>query len=173
MLGLINNILDVSKIKQGKLELRPDEVDVAGFINSCMKANEFIGSRKNIRLNTSVAEGVGVASFDKERMHQAVDNLLSNAFKYSNPGTTVTLGAERSKDSLKIWVSDQGVGIKEDELDVVFDEFFRTSTRPTGGESSHGLGLAITKKVVEMHGGHISVESKPGKGSVFTITLPL
>ena len=173
MLGLINGLLDISKIKSGKLELRPRDVDVAEFINETGAANMVVGKNKGIGLKVSVPEGIGKARFDKDRMHQALDNLLSNAFKYSNPGTTVDLGAEKSDGRLKIWVADQGVGIKQDELHLLFGEFSRTSSRPTGGEASHGLGLAITKKVIELHGGEIDVQSAPGAGTRFTISLPL
>ena len=173
MLGLINNLLDVSKIKSGKLELKPQEHDVREFISECAFANEMISRKKDIELDVSVPEDIGQASFDKERMHQALDNLLSNAFKYSRPGTKVVLGAQREGSQLRVWVEDNGVGIKEDELPGIFDEFARTSARPTAGETSHGLGLAIAKRVVELHGGKIEAKSAQGAGTTITITLPL
>jgi signal transduction histidine kinase len=131
-----------------------------------------IGRLKGIALLISVSEDIGHARFDKERMHQAVDNLLSNAFKYSNPNTTVTLGARRSEAGFEIWVEDQGVGIEEGDLPLLFAEFSKASAQPTAGESSHGLGLAIVKRVVELQGGRIEARSGPAGGAIFTITLP-
>jgi PAS domain S-box-containing protein len=172
MLALINALLDVSKIQSGKLEIRPEDVDVAQFLRECYDENEMIGRQKGIASVLSVPEDIGYARFDKERMHQAVDNLLSNAFKYSNPNTTVTLGAKRSDRGLEIRVEDQGVGIEDEDLPLLFEEFSKASAQPTGGESSHGLGLAIVKRVVELQGGRIEAKSNPGGGAVFTITLP-
>jgi PAS domain S-box-containing protein len=172
MLALINALLDVSKIQSGKLEIRPEDVEVVQFLRECYNENEMIGRQKGIASVLSVPEDIGYARFDKERMHQAVDNLLSNAFKYSNPNTTVTLGAKRSDRGLEIRVEDQGVGIEDEDLPLLFEEFSKASTQPTGGESSHGLGLAIVKRVVELQGGRIEAKSNPGGGAVFTITLP-
>ena len=172
MLALINALLDVSKIQSGKLEMKPEDVAVAEFLRQCYSENETVGKQKGIALVLSVPEDIGHARFDKERMHQAVDNLLSNAFKYSNPDTTVTLGAKRSDRGLEIRVEDQGVGIENEDLPLLFKEFSKASARPTGGESSHGLGLAIVKRVVELQGGRIEAKSNPGGGAIFTITLP-
>ncbi len=172
MLFLIDSLLDVSKIRSGKLEIRPEDVAVNEFLKECYEANEMIGRQKGIALIMSVAEDIGHARFDKERMHQAVDNLLSNAFKYSNPNTTVTLGAKRSERGLEIRVEDQGVGIKDEDHPLLFAEFSKASAQPTAGESSHGLGLAIAKRVVELQGGRIEAKSRPGGGAIFAITLP-
>ena len=88
-------------------------------------------------------------------------------------GATVTVGAEKGSGRLSIWVEDQGLGIKPEELGRIFEPFFKASTRPTAGEASHGLGLAIVKRMVELHNGTVSVESAVGKGSRFTVSLPL
>ena len=172
MLALIDSLLDVSKIRSGRLEMRLEDVDVREFLNKCYEANEMIGRQKGIALIMSAAEDIGHARFDNERMQQAVDNLLSNAFKYSNPNTTVTLGARRSGKGLEIWVEDQGVGIKDEDLPLLFAEFSKASAQPTAGEPSHGLGLAIVKRVVELQGGSIEAKSSPSGGAIFTITLP-
>ena len=135
--------------------------------------NDVIGKKKNIQLSMTMPKGIGSARFDRERMHQALDNLISNAFKYSNPGSSVSIGALKDGPDLKIWVEDNGIGINEQELPYIFDEFSKTSSIPTAGETSHGLGLAIAKRVVELHGGSIAVKSSPGEGSIFTVSLPL
>ncbi|MCP4871827.1 MAG: sensor histidine kinase [Proteobacteria bacterium] len=106
------------------------------------------------------------------RLTQVVDNLVSNAVKFSEPDTTVQLRLRRSSEGWLLAVADQGVGIPTDELAHLFGAFERASVRPTAGERSIGLGLAITKRVVEAHGGRISVTSVVGQGSVFTVELP-
>jgi signal transduction histidine kinase len=172
MLVLIHEILDSSEVKNGKIQLKPLRVEVGAFLMECSDANRPIGDRKGITLAAEVDPAIGMAVFDPERIGQAVANLLGNAFKYSNPGTTVTLGAARKGGWVEIWVDDHGVGIKPDELPHVFKEFARSSSRPTGGETSFGLGLAITKRIVELHGGTIDAKSILGVGSRFTVRLP-
>jgi signal transduction histidine kinase len=110
---------------------------------------------------------------DPDRINQAINNLITNALKYSYPQTVVTLRARRAGDEVTISVQDQGQGIPAAELPRLFTDFGRTSVRPTGGEKSVGLGLAIVKRMVEAHGGRIWVESQVGVGSIFTFALPL
>jgi signal transduction histidine kinase len=172
MLRLINDLLDISKIKHGRLDLRKAEVDVAGFLRECTELNAAIGAKKGIALKAEAPEGEIRAVFDRERMHQVMDNLINNAFKYSEFGSEVTVGAAPTPEGLVLWVEDQGVGIREDELPLLFDEFAKVSSRPTAGEAGHGLGLAIVKRMVELHGGRVEVKSAPGRGARFTITLP-
>jgi len=106
-------------------------------------------------------------------MTQVVDNLLGNAFKFSHRDSKVVLGAREQGGELEIWVEDEGVGIPPEDLDRIFEEFTKGGSRPTAGESSTGLGLAIVKRIVELHGGRVSVESEVGKGTTFTIRMPL
>jgi signal transduction histidine kinase len=110
---------------------------------------------------------------DVERVTQVVNNLLTNAVKFSHPNTCVTLGARRDGENIQLWVRDEGVGIPEKEMAGLFSFFGQTSARPTGGEFSTGLGLAIAKKIVEAHGGSIQAESSPGVGSCFTVRIPI
>ena len=110
---------------------------------------------------------------DPDRINQVLNNLITNACKYSFPNTVVTLRARATGDEVAIAVQDQGQGIPASELPKMFTEFGKTSVRPTGGEKSIGLGLAIVKRMVEAHGGRIWVESQVGVGSTFTFTLPL
>ncbi|MBI5596981.1 MAG: DUF3365 domain-containing protein [Elusimicrobia bacterium] len=172
MLGLINELLDVTKINTGKLDLKPRPTDIKGLLVESVRFNAMLARQKDIAVVAELPDGLGTASVDPDRFKQVLDNLISNAVKYSDPRTTVTVGARLDADGRSIWVQDQGVGIKEEELGRVFDEFFKASSRPTAGESSHGLGLAIVKKIVESHGGTVSVNSAPGKGSRFVVRLP-
>jgi signal transduction histidine kinase len=173
MLGLINDLLDISKIRSGKLDLNREDVQVAPFVRDCATISEILCGNKGIKLRLTLPDENLAARFDRSRMHQVIDNLMANACKFSNAGSEVELGARSSAGSLEIWVEDHGIGISPDELGLVFDEFRMVSSRPTGGESSHGLGLAIVKKLVELHGGTVVVDSRLGEGTKFTITLPL
>ncbi len=173
MLGLINELLDVSKINSGRVELRIRETDVRELLMKALDFNALIAGKKGIALKEAVPADIGSASLDPDRIRQVLDNLLTNAIKYSQPGTTVTLGAKKEESLLAVCVKDQGLGMRKEELSKLFVAFFRGSAAPTGGEASHGLGLAIAKRIVELHGGTISVESEPGKGSEFTFKLPL
>lgn len=173
MLGLINELLDVTKINSGRLDLRLQEVDVAELLGKAVQFNTFVARKKVISIRDAVPKDIGTARLDPERFRQVIDNLIGNAVKYSKPGTTVTVGAGKDSGRLSIWVEDQGLGIPPQELARIFEPFFKPSTRPTGGEASHGLGLAIVKRMVELHKGTIAVESTVGKGSRFTLSLPL
>jgi len=171
--NLVNDLLDMSSIRDGQLRLRLQEVDVADLIRTSVDCNRVIGQQKNITLVHEVPDDIGPARLDPDRIRQVIDNLTGNACKYSEAGTTVTVGAAKTGDRLVIWVADQGIGMRQEELAGIFDEYVRTSGRPTGGESSHGLGLAIVKRMVELHGGTIEVASVAGKGTRFILSFPL
>jgi len=173
MSSLVNDLLDLASIKEGQLRLKLREVDVAELIRTSVDCNRVIGQQKNITIVHDVTDDIGSVRLDPERMRQVIDNLTGNACKYSEAGTTVTVGAEKKDGRLVIRVVDQGIGVRPEELAGIFDEFARTSGQPTGGESSHGLGLAIVKRMVELHGGTIEVSSEAGKGSQFTMSFPL
>lgn len=110
--------------------------------------------------------------FDVNRMGQVVDNLLSNAVKYSPPEKDIYVELSRKQDQIRFEVRDQGPGISHEERDKLFQHFQKLSAKPTGGESSSGLGLAIAQRIVEEHGGNIGVESEPGQGATFYFELP-
>ena len=110
---------------------------------------------------------------DSDRMREAIDNLVSNAIKYSPIGGKIALQVDGDDDDTIIRVTDEGAGLSPEDLSRLFGRFQRLSAKPTAGESSTGLGLSIVKKIVDMHGGNVSAESPgPGQGSTFTITLP-
>lgn len=173
MLELLNDLLDVSKINSGKLDLELEEADVSRLISAVAETNGFTARRKNISLTLKVDPGVGRARLDPKRCRQLLDNLISNAIKYSRPGGGVVIGARQSPSEVSIWIEDQGVGIAPQELKLLFQEFSKTKSRPTAGETSHGLGLAIARRIAEVHGGSIDVASELGKGSRFTVRLPV
>jgi len=172
MLALINDLLDVSVIESGKLELDRSPVPFSGYLEEVRGTQEILAQAKGIHLRLEVPEGLPAVSMDVHRMGEVFDNLLSNAFKFSEPGSEVILRAEPYRDGVKVLVIDEGPGIAEDEVPKLFGAFQRGSSRTTGGESSTGLGLAIVKRLVEAHGGHIWIESTLGEGASFIFTLP-
>jgi signal transduction histidine kinase len=173
MLGLINDLLDVTAIEAGQLDLDLREVDLASYLRECQTTNAVLAKSKSIELALDLEPNLPHMMMDADRINQALNNLITNACKYSFPNTVVTLRAWVMDDDVAIAVQDQGQGIPKADLPKMFTEFGRTSVRPTGGEKSIGLGLAIVKRMVEAHGGRIWVESQVGVGSTFTFTLPL
>ncbi len=173
MLGLLDDILDITAIESGNLTLRPQSVDLHQFIGRIVKLNRYIGGRKQIDLTAELAPDLPTMTFDPRRIEQVLNNLIGNAFKFSHPNTSVTVKVQPIEGGVKFSVIDQGQGIRADELDKVFGEFQRVSTKPTGNETSTGLGLSICKRIVKLHDGEIGVESDYGQGSRFFFTLPL
>jgi signal transduction histidine kinase len=110
---------------------------------------------------------------DADRMREAIDNLVSNAIKYSPVGGKIAVAVSHEKNSTIIRIADEGAGLSPEDIGRLFGRFQRLSAKPTGGESSTGLGLSIVKRIVDMHGGHVTAESNgPGRGSTFTLILP-
>jgi signal transduction histidine kinase len=172
MLSLINTFLDVSKIKAGKLKLDLKPVKVISFLHECAKSIQFIAVGKNIRLEIVEPEiDPGMIRVDEQYMGQVFNNLISNAVKYSYQGSLIQLGAVGDDNEVKLYVKDNGQGIRPEEITRLFEAFEKVGSVTSSEERSHGLGLAIVKKVVEYHGGRIEVESEPGKGSVFSVFL--
>ncbi|WP_119066018.1 hybrid sensor histidine kinase/response regulator [Aggregatilinea lenta] len=173
MLNLLNDLLSISEIESGKLTLRPQEVEPDAYVKRVAQLNRPLAENKDIQIVTDLAPDLPHMRFDPERVQQVFNNLLSNAFKFSNPRTTVTIRAVQGDDDTVVFsVIDQGQGIPASEVDQIFEAFQRSSTRATAGESSTGLGLAICRRIVELAGGKIAVESELGKGSRFYFTLP-
>ncbi|MBL4559571.1 MAG: PAS domain-containing sensor histidine kinase [Labilibaculum sp.] len=172
-LNLINELLDISKIELGKLELHKKNQNIQEIIKKSIKINKIFAKKKNIQINFTPTVVVTSIYIDKNKIEQVLHNLLSNAIKYSNPETTISVSITKKDTSIEISVTDQGVGIPEQELKNLFTEFGTTSAKTTANESSTGLGLAIAKKIVNGHGGKIMAHSKLGEGSEFLFTLPL
>ncbi len=173
MLSLINNLLDVSAIESGQLRLKLVETNLSSFLDEIYKLQLLLASAKNIKIELRNVTKSVLVKIDTCRIAQVIDNLIANAIKFSNPKTTIELGAYRNRNSICIYVKDNGQGIPADEIDNIFKDFGRTSVMPTAGEKSTGLGLAICKRIVEAHGGSIYVNSQPSKGSKFEFSLPL
>jgi signal transduction histidine kinase len=172
MLRLIDNFLDVSAIEAGKLELQPRQVELLPLLAEFATQGGMLAESKQIRLALELDPELGSAVLDPDRIGQVLSNLLGNAVKFSRPGTTITLRARGLADEVELEVSDQGLGIPAQDLPRLFQKYGRGSVRPTGGERSSGLGLAIVRRMVEAHGGAVSVQSEVGEGSTFTVRLP-
>ena len=168
---LITDLLDVSAIATGNLVLKKREVLLHDLLAKVIRHNTPLGANKGIDLEL-VDEAPDSWNIDSHRIEQVLDNLIGNAFKYSHSETKVTLRAYEEKQHLRIDVTDQGQGIRAEEMDQLFGEFQKTNTLPTGSESSNGLGLSICKRIVELHGGTIQASSEFGVGSMFSIALP-
>jgi hypothetical protein len=173
MLSLINDLLDVASIESGSLELHIENTDIPTYLRDLQESNELLAKAKDIELKLELTEPLPAVDLDQDRVGQVVNNLVTNAIKFSYPATTIRMLARAEGQELHIAVIDEGQGIPNGELPKLFNEFGKTSVRPTAGEKSTGLGLAIVRRMVEAHGGRIWVESTVGKGSTFTFALPL
>jgi signal transduction histidine kinase len=171
MFTLLNDLLDISKIESGKLDLKPERIEYVSMVRQNLKMNEFVASGKKIRIVESFNQEQLYVSIDPGKIEQVLNNLVGNAIKYSHPGSTIRVNVFKTGEQITTEVVDQGVGIKPTDLDRIFQPFERSSNRPTSNESSHGLGLAIVKKIVEGHGGTVGVSSVWGEGSTFFFTL--
>jgi len=170
---LLSDLLDISKIESGRLELEITQNDYIDFLKNNIELNNFFANEKDISINLGLRDEIPLIDFDRNKIEQVLNNLISNAIKYSYPNTEINIEVEREGDFLLTKVIDQGQGIPEDEQPNIFKAFQKASTKPTAGEKSTGLGLAIAKKIVEGHKGEIWVKSEVGKGSNFYFKLPM
>jgi len=173
MLTLLDDLLDISKIEAGKLDLKKEETDYNAFIAQNIRMNELLAKSKGIKIVSDLEVHELIVSIDEEKINQVLNNLIGNAIKYSYPGSTITVKVFKEINQFVTQVIDNGQGIPEKEIDGLFYPFKQTSVKPTSGEASHGLGLAIVKKIIEGHNGHVGVTSEFGKGSVFSFILPI
>lgn len=171
LLGLLNDLLDVSAIDAGRLTLNVHPTEIKTLIHQNVQYLLPIANSKRIGINVDIKEPFSLR-IDPRRFSQAIDNLLTNAIKYSPTDTTIYICAQATQSRWLISVADEGVGIPAKEIPKLFNEFSKAQTSPTAGEKQFGLGLAIVKRIVEAHGGSIHVESSPGEGSTFIIAMP-
>lgn len=172
MLVLVNDLLDISVIESGKVPLRMETASLNDLLRERIRLNRILADRKSIIIHATYADEIQ-GRFDPKHLGQVVDNLISNAVKYSPAGTHIHVGLRAAKGGASVSVRDEGPGMSREDQSKLFGEFQKLSARPTGGEGSTGLGLAIVKKIVTAHGGRLSVESELGKGSTFTFTIPM
>jgi len=170
MLHLVKNFLDTNAIEQGHFAFKLEACDMSELIRECLQNHALAAERKEIQLVFQPA-GKCHARVDRNATLQILENLVSNALKYSPKKTAVSLKAEMISDRCIVTVSDQGPGVSEEDLKKMFGKFTRLSARPTGGESSNGLGLSIVKRLTEAMNGNVRCESKLGCGASFVLEL--
>ncbi|MBN8509271.1 MAG: GAF domain-containing protein, partial [Burkholderiales bacterium] len=172
LLSLINDILDLSKIEAGRMELDVETFDVPAAIGNALTLVRERAQRHGIALGQEVAAEVGEIRADERKFKQILLNLLTNAVKFTPDGGRVEVRARRVEAVLEVAVADTGIGIAPEDQAAVFEEFRQVGRHYTNKQEGTGLGLALTKRFVELHGGALTLDSAPGRGSTFTFTLP-
>ncbi len=173
MLELVNDLLDITKIESGKLNLKLKPTDLGALVESKVAFNRTLAEKKQIKLLLHHDDADLMMLLDAFKLEQVLNNLLSNAIKFSYPDSKIEIRVARRDNEAIISVKDEGQGIPADELDKLFKPFEKTSVKSTAGERSTGLGLAIVRKIIVGHQGSIWVESEVGKGSTFYVSLPI
>ena len=172
LLSLINDILDLSKIEAGRMELELTEFDLPTAIDNALMLVRERAGRRSIALHTNIDDRLGGIQADERKVRQVVLNLLSNAIKFTSEGGRIDVGAVPKDGLVEVSVSDTGIGIAPEDQETVFEEFRQVGTAAKKVEGT-GLGLTLCRKYVELHGGRIWVKSQEGVGSTFTFTIPV
>jgi signal transduction histidine kinase/DNA-binding response OmpR family regulator len=172
LLELINDILDLSKIEAGRLELRHEEFDAAQALEEVLSSIRPLAVNKSLHVESRVPEGVRLYA-DRVRYKEILYNLLSNAVKFTPNGGRIWVDGVCDPRFCQISVHDTGIGLPPEEHETIFNKFYQAAATTKGVREGTGLGLAITKRLIEQHGGRIWIESEVGKGSTFSFTLPL
>jgi signal transduction histidine kinase len=170
--GLIGDFLDVSKLEAGHIDLRKTEVDLRQLIQAGLDLSALTAQQKKILLKNEIDPSLPSVHADPRRLEQVMNNLLSNALKFTPEGGEIRAGARCNHKDISVWVEDTGGGIASDELGQIFQKYKQTASGATSQFKGTGLGLVVCKMIVEAHGGILRVESEEGKGAKFTFTLP-
>ena len=173
LIELVNDLLDASKLESGTMRLELASFDMRGLVDELRESMEPLAKEKGIELIETLPADLPPVSADRAKLRRVLLNLLSNAVKFTRKGGTVEVRAAREGDRVRVAVRDTGVGIAPDDVARLFDKYEQARSRATRGEKGTGLGLYITKQIVELHGSEIKVDSEVGKGSTFSFTLPL
>lgn len=169
---LVDDLRDLSLAQAGRLVLDRQPADLAAMVQDVLAALLPYAGERRVALRTEVAAGLPQARLDRDRMLQVIHNLLDNAIRHTPAGGEVTVGLAPAADGLRLWVRDDGPGIPPEEVERVFDRFYRLDASRTRASGGTGLGLAIVRALVEAHGGRVWVESRPKAGSTFVVSLP-
>ena len=172
LLGLINDVLDLSKIEAGQLVLTLDDYSIKDVVHGVYSAVEPLAASKKLAFKVEMPKDLPAGRGDERRLTQVLLNLVGNAIKFTDQGE-VTIKASAENGSYKLAVRDTGPGISEADQGKLFQEFQQADNSITKAKGGTGLGLAISKRIIEMHGGRIWVESQLGQGSTFSLTLPI
>ncbi|HSA82967.1 MAG TPA: response regulator [Geminicoccaceae bacterium] len=172
LLGLINDVLDLSKVEAGRMEVRSIEFPLEPLVDQCMRTVEPMLRSGRVQLLKDLEPGLPTLFSDQDKLRQILFNLLSNAAKFTEAGT-ITLAARQTDDAIRIAVADTGIGIPADQLELVFEEFRQVDSSSTRQYGGTGLGLSISRRLAQLLGGDITLASTPGVGSTFTLTMPV
>jgi signal transduction histidine kinase len=169
--GLIDNLLDMSRLESGGFKIQKQPVSIRDVLHYSVLSSYSLANEKGVVINEDVPVALPEVEVDEGRLKQVMLNLLGNAIKFTNEGSSITVKAEASDRELLVQVTDRGIGIPEEAMAHIFERFYQVKgTAMTGGT---GLGLHISKQIIEAHDGRIRAESKLGEGSTFSFTLPL
>jgi len=169
---LVEDLFQVSQLDTGSLPLQLEAASLSDLISDTLESFSALAAQNRVTLSGSAAPGVDPLMMDVQRMGRALNNLVSNALRHTPPEGRVDIHAGLTDDGVLLSISDTGEGISPDDLPHIFERFYRGEKSRSRASGGAGLGLAITRGIVEAHGGSIRVESVPGKGTVFTIVLP-
>jgi len=169
LLSLINDILDLATIEAGYMEIDREPVDIHALMSSVMTFARERARAQGLRLEFDCPSDIGSVPGDERRLKQAIFNLVSNALKFTPEGGTVTLAARRESGRVALVVSDTGVGVAEQDQQRIFEKFERGSSQAR--QSGAGLGLSLVKSLIELHGGEVELQSRPGRGTIVTCWL--
>ncbi len=172
-LEIINQFLEVARLDSGRIKLRKKRVNVNKLLDDLIKLQQKLVAKRGQKILVKLPKKAPIVMADPQYLPMALENLLSNASKYTPSRGRITLQVRKSSNELLIAISDNGIGIPADELDSIFDKFTRLDNDFTADGDGSGIGLYLTKQIIELHGGNIDVESTPGNGSKFTVHLPI
>lgn len=173
LLSLINDILDISKVESGKMELYYETFSISGIITNVVTLLNQLAIEKSIEITTDIDERLSLISADKQKIKQILYNLLSNAIKFTDEKGTISIKALYDDELVQIRIKDSGIGIDKKDIEKLFQPFQQIDSAASRNYQGTGLGLALVKSFVEMHGGNIWLDSEKGKGSIFTFTIPI
>jgi two-component sensor histidine kinase len=170
---LVRNLLDFSKIEEGKIEYSLVPTDIAQLVSQ--QTQDYVKNdvQKSVRIRALIPDDIPHLCVDREALSQALNNLLDNAFKFSPTDKEVEVRVKKDGENVVVEVADQGIGIPQDELEKIFEKFYQAKNAVRQSAKGTGLGLTLVKHTMEAHGGRVSVKSKVGEGSVFSLTLPI
>ena len=169
---MINSLLDLAKIESGRMDVRSEPTEIDHLVDEAMSTVMPMVRQDRVYLTRDMAPDIPTVNTDPEKLRQIILNLLSNAAKFTDDGE-IKISASRSNGALRLSVSDTGIGIPDEELPHIFEEFHQGGNSNRRKHAGTGLGLAIAKRITQLLGGDIAVRSEVGKGSTFTITVPM
>jgi signal transduction histidine kinase len=173
LLHIINDILDLAKIEAGRMTFELSELDIHALMEDVIRNSAGLVVNKSVEFMLDVEKKLPAITADEGRVTQILNNLVSNATKFTEEGSITLKAFAEGSEWVVMQVADTGIGMNEEDLQVIFDEFTQADSSQTRTVEGTGLGLTITRRLVQMHGGEISVESEQGKGSTFTVKLPV